>query len=139
MDTTPAVVLTLRKRRSVIRPSPADPSPSLPSHGNNLVAETGLDNATENPWRDGGEGHLDRAQSSRRLQHRLSFDQPSGVIMLPDDEWLNEDSDSDEEFARARQTNDHTANDHSNSPEISTSSKQYSTYYHHPERRKRNL
>ena len=67
----------------------------------------------------------------------LSFDQPSGVIVLPDEDWL-EESDSDEEYAQgsAPDRSPSTGADSSASAGA-TGPKRYATYYHHPERRKR--
>lgn len=104
------------------------------------MSQAGLDAATANPWRDGAGSttQVNRGQHPRQIQHRLSFDQPSGVIALPEEEWL--ESDSDEEFSHSRQVGDLRGPDHEPSlPETLSVPKQYSTYYHHPERRKRVL
>lgn len=135
-DPAPAVVLTLRKRHSIIRPRSIEPVSAPSNIGRDSNEPTpGLDIVTANPWRDAG-------ASSRipphRIHHRLSFDQPSGVIMLPEEDWLEEESDSDEEFVHARSADDDTVVSQQSSPPASTTpSKHYATYYHHPERRKR--
>ncbi len=140
-DTTPAVVLTLRKRHSImrprseiarIRPVDADSTRSLP--------DTRAEEAIANPWHD----TTPRPNATRHqsLQHRLSFDQPSGVIMLPDEEWLGEESDSDEDYIP--EVGNEAINERvshgsltEGGPHSPSSSKRYGTYYHHPERRKR--
>lgn len=102
------------------------------------MSQAGIDTGSVNPRRDGAgsTAQLNHGQHPRQIQHRLSFDQPSGVIALPEEEWL--ESDSDEEFSHSRQVGDFRGSDHAPSlPETLNVPKQYSTYYHHPERRKR--
>lgn len=147
-DTTPAVVLTLRKRYSTIRRDPreqpqranTEPFPARP------VDE-------DNPWHD---APLRPPHQQRALTHRLSFDHASGVIMLPDDgEWLDdEESDSDvEEHGMADPDEASTlgalplTGEHEEvgeltetsalRPSTSPTNRRYGTYWHHPERRKR--
>lgn len=128
-DTKP-LVLTLRKRFSIARP---------PQRAGN--------DSSGNPWEDAGSSSRPISQP---LSHRLSFDHSTGVIMLPDNgDWLEGgDSDSEEEdygvqtppvpSNRSQDTDlqqawgGDTGNLVSQSP-----NKRYSTYYHHPERRKR--
>ena len=132
-DTKP-VVLTLRKRYSLARaPQRTDGDPT---------------NADGNPWDDAGSSSRPRSQP---LHHRLSSDHSTGVIMLPDNgDWLEgADSDSEEDYGvqtppvpsnRSQDTDlqhawgggEGLTNAVSQSP-----TKRYSTYYHHPERRKR--
>lgn len=130
-DTKP-VVLTLRKRYSIARSSQRTGNDHLDADGN--------------PWDDAGSSSR---PTSQPLNHRLSFDHSTGVIMLPDSgDWLEGgDSDSEEDYGvqtppvasnRSQDTDlqqawgGDTANAVSQSP-----NKRYSTYYHHPERRKR--
>lgn len=58
--------------------------------------------------------------------------------MLPDEEWLNEESDSDEEYqgpGHSSEVAQHLQESDAHGEE--NASKRYATYYHHPERRKR--
>ena len=143
VDTTPAVVLTLRKRYSIsarTKPADAAPAPGAPPQEN-------ASDTPENPWQDAVSPTSERHRASH-LHHRLSFDAASGVIMLPDDgDWLEDESDSDEDYGVVRtqpapglqETAGATAAPQgqvAQSPPTSVS-KRYATYYHHPERRKR--
>lgn len=143
-DTTPAVVLTLRKRYSTVRREPREP----PQRANTEPFPTRpVDEA--NPWHDAPS----RVPQRQVLNHRLSFDHASGVIMLPDnEEWLEDESDSDAEDLGATgaetprvgtrplasdpeaigEPNEATALRPSTSP-----GRRYGTYWHHPERRRR--
>ncbi|KAF7318019.1 hypothetical protein HMN09_00309200 [Mycena chlorophos] len=156
-----AVVLTLRKRPSSRRRTqteiiPIGPSPSAPTAPADVP-----DNAStsSNPWQ-----HEPRRASSAPLNHRLSFDPASGVINLPDDdgEWLHDGDDSDEEDygvqtggldnsvgsladldahngGGAQNGNDNLLGQAvSSSPVTASPSRlsRYSTYFHHPERRR---
>lgn len=133
-------MLTLRKRYSTIRREPtrvnSEPLPARP-----------VDDATANPWQDASSPTSRRPRQA--LNHRLSFDHASGVIMLPDDgEWLeDDDSDSDAEdpgavragatpraetMPGAEPTEASALN-----PSTSPGGRRYGTYFHHPERRKR--
>ncbi|KAL4243386.1 CSC1 family protein, partial [Abortiporus biennis] len=170
-EAKPAVVLTLRKRYSIARPSATQPRyPTVDQDATHEEeGETSSTNeVVANPWQDSSAG----ASSSRRpgnhhhrqLSHRLSFDAASGVIMLPeDDDWLEEEeSDSDQDYGTPRgpgidrplpqEPELHNAWNSSSSsiaagpstggvavdPSITQSpSKRYTTYYHHPEKRKR--
>ncbi|KAJ3559941.1 hypothetical protein NM688_g26 [Phlebia brevispora] len=137
-DSTPAVVLTLRKRRSVIRPVPPQ-SGSSPSNGagHDSIEPVSENIVTGNPWQDAADNNRPEVRSPQ-VQHRLSFDQPSGVIMLPDEEWLNEESDSDEEYQGPGHSSEVTQHrQESDAHGEENASKRYATYYHHPERRKR--
>jgi hypothetical protein len=92
-----------------------------------------LDVATvTNPWDDSMSGVSPARIAPMQLQHRLSFDEASGVITLPENgDWLIEDVDSDDEDCGVDGA---TANDvpASSSPP----KRRYGTYYHHPERRR---
>ncbi|EKM55342.1 uncharacterized protein PHACADRAFT_255901 [Phanerochaete carnosa HHB-10118-sp] len=134
-DTTPAVVLTLRKRRSVAR--------TIPTRSQTEPVPRTMDDATANPWQDAP------SERPRHLTHRLSFDHASGVIMLPEDgAWLDEETDSDEEDSTvqnvqalrvAEEIGQHDAEQptETSALQASSSGRRYGTYYHHPERRKR--
>lgn len=152
-----AVVLTLRKRYSIGgRPrsklnveqmpliSTTEPQIGSPAAGNDILAD---------PWRD----HRSQGQSSsdgNHLRRRLSFDNATGVITLPEDgEWLMEDADSDSEEDYG--SIDHPASDtlaathgdaQTGEPSTSTAPKQpqtprvhHGTYYHHPEKRRQTI
>ncbi|KAH8093801.1 hypothetical protein BXZ70DRAFT_949239 [Cristinia sonorae] len=143
------VVLTLRKRYSIARPTTAadadDDTPDTPP--DEPHREPSL---RTNPWEEtgaAGPSSRPRRPSShpRVLSHRLSFDHASGVIMLPDDDEWQEESDSDEDYGAAADAmtrsfdtiNADLQQAWSGDGQTSQSpSKRYSTYYHHPERRK---
>lgn len=145
---TPAVVLTLRKRRSIIRPQSVGTVAGSAQDGAGITGtstgqpgvsagNTPIDIATANPWQDElSTSPVDRAHP-HRLHHRLSFDQPSGVIILPDEDWL-EESDSDEEYAQGSAPGGSPgAGVDAGGGAGAAAPKRYATYYHHPERRKR--
>lgn len=89
------------------------------------------------------------------LNHRLSFDHASGVIMLPDDEgdWMGEEPDSDEEDIAIENrvglepsgtdtligVEDLSASTESVAPLNPSRSSRYGTYFHHPERRRQTI
>jgi len=136
-----AVVLTLRKRPSVVRRSVVRSTSYGPPSGINIDPGTPADPGTAgNPWED-------TPQRSHTVNHRLSFDPASGVIMLPEDEsWLGDedDVDSDEEdygtegegpLQRAQTEPILPGSAISSSPTPSRLSR-YGTYFHHPERRR---
>ena len=143
-----AVVLTLRKRRSVIWPDgrqatvPAEPegtSSSAPANLDHIPSPTerlATPETTANPWQDTQPRRPTTQLQPPSLQHRLSYDHGSGVIVLPEsDDWLlEEDASSDEDPespTRSVQSSPGVA------PERNSSlRKRYSTYYHHPERRR---
>ncbi|KAI0073272.1 DUF221-domain-containing protein [Panus rudis PR-1116 ss-1] len=143
-DTKP-VVLTLRKRYSIRQPQPTVRSP--PTDGDTPSIVNG------NPWEDTSAGPSSPShQRQHTLRNRLSFDAASGVIMLPDNgDWLEEgdESDSDEDYGTMRRSNQSEtrsqdtdiqqvwAGDSTSGSQTLSPSKRYSTYYHHPERRKR--
>lgn len=167
-----AVVLTLRKRYSVIRRDVRDfvndgvsisSSPlSLPfgiglststsTHGQRIdepTAPSSWQNTVEvNPGADRPQTFLHRpspehSQSTPALlNHRLSFDHATGVIMLPEDgEWLlQEDSDSEEAADTRQQVLHQDDSDGDNTPELTTGTPgRHRTYYHHPERRRQTI
>ena len=80
------------------------------------------------------------------MQRRLSFDAASGVIALPEEQdWLSgEDSDSDDYGELQASTLAESQIVQGEPSEggpvlavtLSAANKRYSTYYHHPERRK---
>ncbi|TRM57425.1 hypothetical protein BD626DRAFT_213405 [Schizophyllum amplum] len=87
----PAVVLSLRKRASIIRRPRSVAAPDL------LTGDAATDGALDsggNPWQTPRGSPARPPQRRARtspapLHHRLSFDQATGVINLPDDEsWL---------------------------------------------------
>ena len=107
-----AVVLSLRKRFSVVRrggrtsatgnsttsrgvPIQDSVRDSIASSG-----ELGRD-VTSNPWQESTPDQPNLSQSHHTINHRLSYDFGSGVIILPGDEiWLDgieSDSEDDEE------------------------------------------
>jgi hypothetical protein len=159
-----AVVLTMRRRWSAaprgsrIRKRSTIPLTDAPRGYGTASGASG----DANPWVD--------ASSTRRsgerdalLQHRLSFDDASGVIMLPDDgAWLMEDvgSDSDSEDYGTLSSVPGTTTEqaappadggaHSDpelldepgpamSPPTSPTRKRRQTYFHHPERRRQSI
>ncbi|KAI0720255.1 hypothetical protein C8T65DRAFT_633946 [Cerioporus squamosus] len=164
-DGSPAVVLTLRKKYSVVRDRPQrqasdDSAASGPSNngadGNGTSAPTG--DRTEpsdrslierNPWDEDQPAARPRPRTHRsghssQIQRRLSFDAASGVIVLPEDEnWLEEeDSDSDDygELQNSTLMDSQVVEGEGSIQGQSEGSpgtnRRYSTYYHHPERRK---
>ena len=102
------------------------------------------------PLRNGttprGRGPSDEAQAQDdpglpgpHTSNRLSYDQASGVIMLPEgSDWLGEESDSDAEYMSSTE-NLERSNTVSTLPHIRTPTKRYATYYHHPERRRQSI
>ncbi|KAL1750539.1 hypothetical protein FB107DRAFT_223742 [Schizophyllum commune] len=108
----PAVVLSLRKRASVVHRRRSTAAPDLLS-GEGANGEPHDD---ANPWQQESPARPSQRRARTApapLHHRLSFDQATGVINLPDDEsWLvgglegeeaaaasdEEDVDSDEDY-----------------------------------------
>lgn len=172
-DSNQAVVLTLRKRYSSLRrgarPATTDGRDfSAATSSQSINGRTGTGNpgdvsdpiVTGNPWEDAEPGlTAQRARTTPApLNHRLSFDDASGVIMLPDGgEWIEEEEDSDEEdYGATEHGLDQSQTDTivsdaplSSSPIASSSSvasgtpvvpapsrSRYGTYFHHPERRR---
>jgi len=128
-----AVVLTLRKRKSML-------------HGNRPSTFPSMSSPLRNGTNSHGRGPLDEAQengspgpSEPHINHRLSYDQATGVIMLPEgSDWLGEDSDSDAEYMSSAENLENPDNI-SALPHIRTPTKRYATYYHHPERRRQSI
>ncbi|KAG6879807.1 hypothetical protein C0992_011358 [Termitomyces sp. T32_za158] len=137
-----AVVLTLRKRRSSVRRSS-----SLPRAGTSggTQADTSADPAVvRNPWED---AHSRSIQNGHTINHRLSFDVASGVIMLPENgTWIDDSMDSDDDFGNENTggleqsiTEASGAGDEqplTSSPSSPSRTSRYGTYFHHPERRR---
>jgi calcium permeable stress-gated cation channel len=148
-DSNQAVVLTLRKRYSVVRKStrsgrgPVDHLASGIGEGLNEVQHDGAENVdptVSNPWQDARPGRP--RDTEMPLSHRLSFDHGSGVIVLPEDaEWLtpDPDSDSEDDYLGASglensQPELSTSSEVADTSPLSPSKHRYGTYYHHPER-----
>ncbi|THH04916.1 hypothetical protein EW145_g5182 [Phellinidium pouzarii] len=153
-----AVVLTLRKRYSTIRRG--DRGIIHPPANDRTVqggGYTDADPAIVNPWSDGPEGSALSTNGSRaqKLKHRLSFDDASGVIVLPEDaHWLMEDADSDSEEDSGSNATSSTLENNIAGTEnadivgtstagldaaASPSKPRHGTYYHHPERRRQTI
>ncbi|EGN97135.1 hypothetical protein SERLA73DRAFT_169572 [Serpula lacrymans var. lacrymans S7.3] len=152
-DPTQGIVLTLRKRYSLLRgkarSSVVEPrlvDDEIPAEPASPVGENGHGGfSSDNPWDD---ARPELVQSQSSLNHRLSFDPASGVIMLPeDDDWLGEEDDSDEDYGhqmgRSQQDVAGVPQDVTSSspstPLITTPKRRYGTYYHHPERRRQTI
>lgn len=160
-----AVVLTLRKRySSVRRGSRRTALETRTSAGDLFGKQTGGrsgngsapdDNTPSNPW---DESQAGPSNSSRHplanVNHRLSFDDASGVIMLPEDgDWLVEHGDSDSEDygstsgsgvspAETPQAADSPSEGVTSVmpvPAATPSKARYGTYYHHPEKRRQTI
>ncbi|KAG2142930.1 hypothetical protein DEU56DRAFT_870510 [Suillus clintonianus] len=154
------IVLNLRNRYTMLRGKLRASRQSRPATDGTLTDMSASENqdgvpapdvGTSNPWMDtrtarGGRG----SQPHSSLNHRLSFDPASGVIMLPEDgDWLIDD-DSDDDYgtmsptpeaahspSNASQENLLPTNGQSPStPLASPSKRRHGTYYHHPERRR---
>jgi len=128
-----AVVLTLRKRKGVVHGTRPSTYPSMSSplmNGTTSRGRSPQDETQEN----GNSG-----PSEPHTNNRLSYDQASGVIMLPEgSDWLGEDSDSDGEYMSSAE-NLENLNTVSALPHVRTPTKRYATYYHHPERRRQSI
>ena len=160
-DGGPGVVLTLRKKYSVLRARPQsqqsnessssaqpDSTPAAPSGGDHPEpSDRSL--IDRNPWTDQTaarprpRGH--RSSNGGQVQRRLSFDAAAGVIALPEDQdWLGDDSDSDDygelQASTLMDSQIVEGAPSEGGPAVGGASpgtnKRYSTYYHHPERRK---
>ena len=165
-----AVVLTLRRRSSQVRKRGQTVLPNNQTGGDadaegrtheggaaEGAAESSGGDSTRamDPWKDrlgrpisvvtapATAGQL--SQSPQQI-NRLSFDPASGVIAVPDDDWLDDYSDDD--YGDSTPTSggtsggdgsEHAAGgtDGGPSPTSPTpANKRHSTYFHHPERRK---
>lgn len=147
-DNNQAVVLTLRKRPSVVRRSTRGPPSSTPI-GITVDPSTPDPTTSRNPWED---THSPRRSQTlptpNTVNHRLSYDHATGVIMLPDDEtWLVDDVDSEEEEDYGVPDEEPPLTRAQTEPPILSSSvlsssptpsrlSRYGTYFHHPERRR---
>ncbi|KZP27711.1 DUF221-domain-containing protein [Athelia psychrophila] len=161
LDSNQAVVLTLRKRysrgpRQMISDAAGGYADSGPGDGSG-AHELRPEGANAN-GRNGRPGHGRRTRTTPQpLHHRLSFDDASGVIMLPEGEgWLDEDSDSEDDYGSPSPLEElaspplvdvappnlsRTVMQEQSSPTASPAKRRsaYSTYYHHPERRTRTV
>lgn len=150
-----AVVLSLRKRYSVVRRGgrTSTTGNAAPQRGvRNSTASSGelSGDMTNNPWQESTAGPSNLSQPHHTINHRLSYDFGSGVIVLPDDGiWLEDvDSESDVDDGSGDVAGGQA------SPELAApedgqgvaggpdgqvvsgpSKTRYGTYFHHPERR----
>jgi calcium permeable stress-gated cation channel len=151
-----AVVLSLRKRYSVVRrggrtsrTGNAAPQRGVPIQDGARDSEELSGDMINNPWEESA-GPSNPSQPRHTINHRLSYDFGSGVIVLPDDGiWLEDvDSDSDVDDEIGELSPGGQASPELAAPEdgqgaggpdgqvVSGSSKtRYGTYFHHPERR----
>lgn len=159
------VVLTLRKRASVVRNRGG--SRDVGSRTPGALSANGVEQdpihvaINSNPWEDTRPQHLRSGSGSG--DRRLSFDVASGVIMLPDDgDWLENDVDSDEEDYGIRnnggldralsvtgderivsvidgEREDDDGGVTPTAPISPSRTSRYGTYFHHPERRRQTI
>ncbi|KAG8895082.1 hypothetical protein FRC00_008038 [Tulasnella sp. 408] len=113
--------------------------------------ENGLGSSTSNPWRD-----LRSDPDARTARHRLSFDAATGVIMLPEEDWYEDEAEassamsssdeggSDSDYGDATSRREQSAAVDVPGPAsvrtasgVGSPTKRHSTYYHHPERSRR--
>ncbi|KAH7918403.1 DUF221-domain-containing protein [Leucogyrophana mollusca] len=158
-DYNQGIVLNLRNRYSLLR-GKMRPSRTASQRDGTLVdmgsptqEHTELPpDGPSNPWAD---ARTRTSYSQSSLNHRMSFDPASGVIMLPeDDDWLVDDVSSDEDYGSMSHTPEHAQGDASNAsqedlsasitqspstPLASPGKRRYGTYYHHPERRRQTI
>ncbi|CCM06528.1 uncharacterized protein FIBRA_08801 [Fibroporia radiculosa] len=154
-EANPAVVVTLRKRPSVQGEGRKQPNASPGGSTEPADAAAAAEEAILNPWQDVHPRRPTGAPTTP-LHHRLSFDHGSGVIVLPEeDDWLEGDSDSDDivnedadgivpggalagSVASAQGVEESVGSTSSGRERVAGTSpgKRYSTYFHHPERRK---
>ena len=145
-----AVVLTLRRKYTVLRKDVGR------IFGNNKrkVSADGVEEETRpmarsetssiNPWRDAAPGPSRPVPSASypHTPHRMSFDQATGIIMLPDDEdWMEDPMASDSDDLNDSQTPTPERETPEPGAEAEggthrTVRRRHSTYYHHPERRR---
>lgn len=141
-DKGDAVVLTLRKRprRDARQSSRAHtPGPATRLNGSSRGAPDQIDN----PWREESTDSRP-GNGSQELHRRLSFDQATGIIMLPEDsDWMGEDESSSDDVPGPMPTESSTRQSLGEegslpvpTPRSPTSQNRHSTYYHHPERRR---
>lgn len=180
-----AVVLTLRKRfSSVRRKRTKSMGPGIEVSEDIFNADVPFDQTTRRAAASAASSHEDlrrnpwqsdsslarpnsRAQpSNRQLAHRLSFDDGTGVITLPDDaDWLMEEvdsSDSEADYGSTSPAASGTTEDESraivddgdedalanastssalltSTPVSSPTKQRHGTYYHHPEKRRQTI
>lgn len=152
-----AVVLSLRKRYSAVRRGGRTSTAGNMSRGapiqdgvRDSIASAGeLGEVTNNPWEEPTPDSSNGSHSHHTINHRLSYDFGSGVIVLPDDEvWLDgvesdsEDDDGDEDIAGGQATPERAVSEDDQGTGSSDgqtitglSRTRYGTYFHHPERR----
>lgn len=163
-----AVVLTLRRRYSQVRKrgqalfghhqAAGDADAEGGTHegaAEGAAESSGGDNARAiDPWKDRSARPISAAAAPATPDHlsqspqpanRLSFDPATGVIILPDDDWL---FDSEDDYGDSTPTPEGTSRgngseytaggtDEALSPTSPTqAAKRHSTYFHHPERRR---
>lgn len=153
-----AVVLSLRKRYSVVRRGGRTSTTGTTSRG--VPIQDRISNSGElggdvinNPWQE-STSDPSNLSLQRTLNHRLSYDFGSGVIVLPDDEiWLegidsdSEDDDENGNIAEGQATPERAVSEDddqgSGGPDGQTtagaSRTRYGTYFHHPERRRQSV
>lgn len=147
------MVLSLRKRYSVVRRGGRTTSRGAPIQDTvrGSIASSGElgGDVTTNPWQESTPDSSNGSQPHHTINHRLSYDFGSGVIVLPDDEiWLDgmesdsEDDDGDGNIAGGQATPERAVSEDdqgSGSSDGQTitglSRTRYGTYFHHPERR----
>ncbi|CAE6451685.1 unnamed protein product [Rhizoctonia solani] len=150
-DKNDAVVLTLRKRRTSRQRRNAQHSSRTHTSGASsaLNGRTNTTETNDNPWREdstaSGSG-IQSANGSQNPHHKLVFDHATGVIMLPEDsDWMGEDESSADEAPGPLPTEAVVSPVDEESPPVPTprsplspsaSQNRYSTYFHHPERRR---
>ncbi|KIK42257.1 hypothetical protein CY34DRAFT_157349 [Suillus luteus UH-Slu-Lm8-n1] len=150
------IVLNLRNRYTMLRGKIRASRQSRPATDGTLTDMSASENqdgsppdaGPSNPWVDTRTARGSQPHSN--LNHRLSFDPASGVIMLPEDgDWLMDD-DSDDDYGTMSPTPEgvHSPNNASqenllptngqspSTPLASPSKRRHGTYYHHPERRR---
>ncbi|KIJ56329.1 hypothetical protein M422DRAFT_219460 [Sphaerobolus stellatus SS14] len=160
-DRDQAVVLTLRKRysRSAVRDSSNNKKRNTIGNvrWNDINANApGSSNGDSEHGRELEDHPSPTARPIARhvqslpqpLNHRMSFDHATGVIMLPDDgEWILQDEDTDSEAGgTSREATQHgedtpTYEVEPTTPGASTSTggTRHRTYYHHPEKRRQTI
>jgi calcium permeable stress-gated cation channel len=151
-----AVVLSLRKRYSVVRRG-GGVSRDTPTNGQNTMEGSGelSRDMTNNPWQESIAGPSSPSQAHHTVNHRLSYDFGSGVIILPEDGiWLEGvESDSDDDYGsgdvsgRSQVLPDSAVSEDGEGATGSSaienvggsSTTRYGTYFHHPERRRQSV
>jgi len=129
-----------RRESNVAGPSTLDASVTAPVDPTAVI----------DPWQD--VGPQARRNDSQILSHRLSYDHASGVIMLPDHDWLEEEEEDSEEHDYGTENGlEQSLTESMISEETATSPaspspaqplarlSRYGTYFHHPERRRQTV